>query len=467
LVINNATVTQAVANSINAASPVTINGRRVADSDRRKHHSTPASPSATTGGPALRCLATTGTLTLGANLTAVNDSFSTTPSITGFLDLGAANRTITTSGVSPIDLTISAVIQNGTLTKAGSGALVLNAANTFTGSLNLTQGSVLLANAAGAGAGTINITDGAKLAATTAITVSNTLNVNSQFIVGVSTGNLTLSGTLNFASNTPTITIENAFQGTTAVSTTINTAFGGSNVTGFTKNGIGTLVLAGANAATLNGTVNVNDGVLQVNQMYALGGSLMTAGATINLAGGAYTQNMTAGTIALNPVNVSGNGMINSLVANTGIGAVTLANASVLGVGGQQTNVFGNFTNNGNGTLLLTNNLAVVGSLAGSGSLTKEGVSALYVYSGGTASTALVVDQGLLALVHRRRSHDRDCNGERCRSAASRGDLECGWSHYGQFRQHRVGGLGAGLCRSPSRQYHIQLQRDFWRSAGR
>jgi hypothetical protein len=45
---------------------------------------------------------------------------------------------------------------------------------------------------ASAGAGTINITDGAKLAASAAITVSNTLNVNSQFIVGVSTGNLTL-----------------------------------------------------------------------------------------------------------------------------------------------------------------------------------------------------------------------------------------------------------------------------------
>jgi hypothetical protein len=87
------------------------------------------------------------------------------------------------------------------------------------------------------------------------------------------------------------------------------------------------------------------DGVLQLNQPYALGGTLLTAGGTVNLSGGAYQQNVTAGTIVLNPVNVTGSALINTLQANTGIGAVSVANTLTLGFGGgQQTNIFGNLT---------------------------------------------------------------------------------------------------------------------------
>jgi autotransporter-associated beta strand protein len=399
LVLNNAAVTQTVANSINSASPIVINGGGVLTLTGANTLNG-AITFNNTGGTTTPLLATTGVLTLGGSITAVNDSFSTTPSITGTVDLGGANRTITTSGLSPIGLTIGAVIQNGSLTKAGNGALVLNAANTFSGSLNLTQGTVILNAVASAGAGTINITDGAKLAVTTGIIPTNAIRANSQFIVGNSTNNLTVGGTLTFTSNTPTITIDNAFQGATAVTTTLNNPFGGSTMTGFTKNGIGTLILNANNfTPLLTGSINIANGILQLNQPYSLGGTLLTAGGTVNLSGGAYQQNVAAGNIVLNPVNVTGSALINTVQANTGIGAVNVANTLTLGfAGGAQTNIFGNLTlAAGTATLFTSNNVVVTGSFAGAGALLKEGVGALSVLTGGNASGAFTVDQGTLS----------------------------------------------------------------------
>ncbi|NBV84958.1 MAG: hypothetical protein EBS01_01540, partial [Verrucomicrobia bacterium] len=404
LVINNASVTQGVQSSINASSPVVINGGGVLTLTGVNTLNGGITFN-NTGGTVTPLLATPGSLTLGADISALNDSFSTTPSITGTLNFGGTTRTITTSGLSPIGLTISAVISNGTLTKAGSGALVLNATNTFSGSLNLTQGTVILNTGTSAGTGTINITDGAKLAASAAITLANALSANSQFIVGNSTASGTLSGTLTFASASPTITIENAFQGTTAISTTLNSPFGGSTMTSFTKNGLGTLILAANNfTPLLSGSANIADGVLQVNQPYALGGTLVTAGGTINISGGALANNIAAAALLLNPVNVTGSSVINTLIANNAMSGISVASTSALTLGfggGQTANVFGNLALTGAGakTLFATNNVIISGSLSGSGGvLVKEGIGALSVAGTGSGfSGNITVDQGTLA----------------------------------------------------------------------
>lgn len=84
------------------------------------------SANATAGGTSLTG---TGEILLGNNITSVNDSFSTFPTISSQIDLQGATRIITTSGLSLNNLVISGLIQStggvGAIDKQGAGSLSL------------------------------------------------------------------------------------------------------------------------------------------------------------------------------------------------------------------------------------------------------------------------------------------------------------------------------------------------------
>jgi autotransporter-associated beta strand protein len=244
-------------------------------------------------------------------------------------------------GLSPDGLILSAINigAGGGITKTGTGGLVLSGASTFTGGVALQNGSIILnadstpstvgatVTAGPLGTGTLTITDGAKLVSGVAIRVNaNAISANNQLIFGTSAFGTTLNGTVTFAAVTPTITVENAFQGNSAISSTLGQSFGGTNITGFVKNGPGTLIMnATSNARLTSGGTNVtvNDGILQVAQQYALGGSNYTAGSTVVLNGGGYNNAIT-NVFVQNPVSITGSGVLSATAASTAIGAVTM-----------------------------------------------------------------------------------------------------------------------------------------------
>jgi len=169
------------------------------------------------GGTTASVTGTTGTLTLGGNLTysAANNANGAT--ISANLNLGGANRTFTVndSSAAATDLTISGNIGatnrnlivtgagntlisgnittgSGAVTKQGSGTLTLAGNNTYSGTTTIAAsgGTILAAsdNALGAATGAVTVNSGGTLALDTGVNISK------------STGTLTLSGTGTSAS---------------------------------------------------------------------------------------------------------------------------------------------------------------------------------------------------------------------------------------------------------------------------
>jgi autotransporter-associated beta strand protein len=235
LTINNATVAAAAANQIAAATNITLNGGSSLTYTGTNSVSGNITFNNTGGLNVANPIITGGTITFtGGSITSVNDSLSSTPTIASIIDLGAAARTINVSGLSANGLILSGVNigAGGSYNKTGTGSLILTAASTFTGTSTLAAGSIIFGvdstpsalgstvTAGPIGTGTLNITGNdtrlvASVATRTlanAITVSNPSNTLN---FGVTQFGLTLNGAVTFATATPTITVENAFQANT------------------------------------------------------------------------------------------------------------------------------------------------------------------------------------------------------------------------------------------------------------
>lgn len=231
----------------------------------------------------------TGTLTLGNNLT-FNGVGSATASISANLDLGTTGtRTVqvgNNGSNADTDLTISGVISGGTgsFNKTDLGTLQITgtASNTFSGTFQVSDGTVTLNKTAGlnaTGTGNVVIGDGSGAANTATLSLlgSNQI-VNTAALTIASDGKLALNGlTETIGSFAGTGTIDTGSNGTLiAGGDNTNTTFGG--------------VLAGTGLIEKVGT-----GDLTFNASMSYAGELRLSGGELTLAG----INLTVGTLRI------------------------------------------------------------------------------------------------------------------------------------------------------------------------
>ena len=204
-----------------------------------------------------------GTLQATGNLTINSSTFFT-------MALTANGSTIDTHGNT---VTISTPISGAdSLTKAGSGTLTLAVANTYSGGTTVSAGQLNINNNSALGAGPFSPGSGTTIDNTSGAAV--TLSVPIGGALSASGGSLTFGGTSN------DLTLSNLSMGSGA-SPTINVAgtsgrlilgpIPNSGGQSLTKQGPGTLVMAGDSAWTNAVTISINGGTLQLGNGGASG----------------------------------------------------------------------------------------------------------------------------------------------------------------------------------------------------
>ncbi|MFA5926665.1 MAG: DUF2341 domain-containing protein, partial [Patescibacteria group bacterium] len=289
---------------------------------------------------------------------------------TGAVTISGGNRSLDQNGST---LTVGGIIDDGVnsykISKSGVGTLTLNGANTFDGGFSLYGGTLNLGHASALGTGTFTFvnagtsfdnTSGAPMTLTNnnAIVFGNTSPTfigSNDLDLGTGGGTITASSGSGFTVNSHTLTINGVISGAKT----------------FSKAGVGTLTLGGAN--TFSNGMTVSAGTLNINHAQAIGsGTFTISGGTIDNTSG------TSITLANNNV-MAWNGdfaFTGTNDLNLGTGVPTLnANRSVtvnggtLTVGGAMTGG-GNartLTKNGNGTLVVGASPGYMGSWTVSG----------------------------------------------------------------------------------------------------
>ncbi|TSA31699.1 MAG: hypothetical protein D4R66_07010, partial [Opitutales bacterium] len=315
------------------------------------------------------------------------------------LAFGASEGAIFTPNTFGLGQITSAITGTAGVTKFGVGTLVLDGNNTFTGGLQLNQGTLNInsTTALGAAASVFTIKPGTTINNTTtaALTLTNNNPIGWE-------GDFTFTGTQSLNLGAGAVTLAgNGVATVTANTLTFGGAISGSG--SITKLGVGTIVLGGSNTG-LTGGVTLSAGVLQINHANALGATAgaftVTAASTIGNSSGASITN--AGN---NPINIQGTGTLTltSTLANDlnlGTGAVTLgggvltisSTGAVLTLGGNigdnGTNI--GFTKSGAGTMVLTgSNNTFTGPLTvTAGALSFASLADGVTYGGGIGNLA-------------------------------------------------------------------------------
>ncbi|MEI6486416.1 MAG: autotransporter-associated beta strand repeat-containing protein [Sphingomonadales bacterium] len=391
-----------------------------------------------TGGTAL----TAGTIIIGTN------------SALGTGTLAMADGTTLSSGVSGLvvgnavaltgrdtintgdgTLTLNGVISgSGTLVKTGGansnnatvlGNLVLNGANSFTGGIDLQQGTIIVGNNTALGTGTLayNGQGTRVISGVNNLVIANaiSLGANNSFNNPWDTQGFTttLNGTISgagafakFGTGTLILGGNNSYSGGTdllagAVQVGTNTALG----TGNLNMRAGTTLRAGADTLTLANTISTNAGTETVDTQgftLTLGGVISGAGTISKMGSGnliltgsnSYSggTSLTAGRLTVTNNNSIGTGTLTTSGGTTlqaGIGPnaapVTLANAIALGAGVTGINLQGSGASYLPDSSVTTNGttLTLNGVISGTGALSLTGAGKLFLngansYSGGT-----------------------------------------------------------------------------------
>ena len=322
--------------------------------------------------------------------------------LNGDVDINVFGGTFTNSGV------ISGV---GGFTKGQAGTLVLSGSsgNTYSGAVVVNQGVLQLSkslgqpipgtaasltigdNAGGADADVVRETAGNQINANVPIIINSSglLDLNgfsddlgtltfSGGHVTTGTGLLTAAGNLTANANTNGMAV---IDGKVALSSSrildtvghyyspdlqVNATISG--VGGITKNGVGELSLTASNSFA--GLTTVNDGLLEVDDSFALGttaaGTVVNSGAVLALR---YGVNVAGESLTLAGSGQTGFGALSgSFGSNSWNGVVTLASNTT-------------FT-----TVFATDFLNVAGPIGGTGDVTKTGPGTL-IFSGAAANT--------------------------------------------------------------------------------
>ncbi|MCX6955928.1 MAG: autotransporter-associated beta strand repeat-containing protein [Verrucomicrobia bacterium] len=349
-----------------------------------------------------------GTITVAANSEIQSDAGTLT--LSGTINGDAASRTLRFDGAG--NTTVTNVIGSNisTLTKNSAGTLTLSGANTYTGATAVTAGVLNVQNSAAlgsTGAGT-TVSSGA------ALELQNNLFVGAEALslsgTGVSSngalrnisgansyaGVVTLAAATEIQSDAGTLTVSGAVNSTNlglTVDGSGNTTLSGVvglGTAGVTKNGTGTLTLSGTSANTFTGALTVNDGTVQLAKtgaVNAVGGNTLTIGngvgaaSSANLVLQAYQQIPDTATVT---VNSDGRFALNNFSEKidriAGTGLIDLSTSGFLTVG----------TNNGSSTF--------GGTVAGTGTLIKEGSGSLTFNSAINFAGELTLSGGTLAL---------------------------------------------------------------------
>jgi autotransporter-associated beta strand protein len=298
-----------------------------------------------------------------------------------------ANRGVTVNaGGGTIDvnagttLTYNGVLAGtGTFTKADTGTLILGGAtaNTHTGDYNISAGTLQIAkttaNSAIGDSANVTVASGATLA----------------FNGGVSEtiGSLAGGGTVN-NQNAAAMTLTTGGNNSSTNFSGVMQNTGGN--LSLVKTGTGTLTLSGTTANTFTGSVNINDGALNLNKSAgtnALGTNAITVGDGIGAAGsaslGLLASNQIASTAAIT-LNSDGRlalgTAVQSVASIAGTGIVDLGTTGYLTVG----------ANNSSSTF--------GGSITGTGTLEKAGTGLLTFNSSINYAGSLTLSGGSLQL---------------------------------------------------------------------
>ena len=384
LTINSgASVTETLAGEIAQTSAVTINGSGVLTLTGANTLAS-LTLNASLGGTAQTgnvVIGTTSlTLTAASAITATNNNFGFTPTISGTaLLLQSSTSTgpsINVSGLSTDSLIISAPITsvqntpvatltNTSLLITGGGSVVLSGASTYTGGTTLDTNTSIIFGVATTGTvtngpvgtGTLTLNNNSTILSDgTARTIANATSVQGNFTFGgtVAGNNVTLSGNMALAAGAHTVTVTSP-QVTDTITGSIS---GGTN---FTKAGAGVLVFAPVGSNSYGGSTTVAGGVLQLGTATGV----PSASSVIINAGAAFDINAKAGSV----------GSLAGDTSTTGGMVTNSAGAATLTIGNDNTNT----TFAGVITAATPANLAL--TKAGTGNQTLSGIN---TYTGAT-----------------------------------------------------------------------------------
>ena len=276
------------------------------------------------------------TITASGSTTADTLTFSNAAfNLPGNTPVANAGRSLTLRGANAGLNTISGVIADNTglgglvrVIKDDTGTWVLNGNNTFSNGVTITGGTLQAGHDSALGTGALNMNNAttARIRSTdgTARTFTNAVTISQTAIFGAAgTGNLTFSGAVNAGAATKTWTID-------GITSTFTGTISGSNSQA--KDGNGTLVWSGDNAATLTGAVFINEGTLSISSATNLGssttalrlGQTSTSGTLLYNGGGAtiITRQVSIG----NGVNAGDTG--DSTVTSSGAGTISFNNVA-------------------------------------------------------------------------------------------------------------------------------------------
>ncbi len=333
----------------------------------------------------------------------------------------ATNNVVVIDGTGGITINsiISGVGRNLTRQGVGTGTFTLGGANTFSGTFTASTGATNLSvNNALGGVSAVSIANGASVVTS----VGGLTNAINDAAAVTNNGTLDLSGgseTVGSLAIKTTATLllgkNGSLSGSFTVGDSSSTNFAGIISDGaagagtgtFTKQGGGTLALAGTSANTFTGLTVVSAGELDLNKtagVNAIAGDGNTATNDVNVAGGTLkwltneqVQNSTTITVSGGTVDLNGHTeTLGSLIVNGGTfttngsgtgGSLTGTTATVDFEGGVST-----ITNGGSvtdGHIIIGSGIGTVGSgnsveVQGGGTLTLQTGGIGMVMSGGT-----------------------------------------------------------------------------------
>ncbi len=314
----------------------------------------------------------TNTLILANGGSLQSTAASLTLGVNRSITLGTGGGALDVTGANTLD--VNGVISGTSLTKTGTGVLTLSGANTHSAGTTLSAGTLNITQAAAIGSGLFTIAGGTiDVTGGSAITLANNLQAWSGDFTFTGTKDLNLgTGAVALSSNRA-VTVSG---GTLTVGGIIDDGVG--NFT-FTKNGAGTLYLAGVNTFGSNSAVTISGGgVLKIDAESGLGTN--TNDVTFGTGGG--TLQVTSGFTA-------NTGKVFSVQAGPGtiqVDSGTLVIGSAIVGTGAATANGGGLIKTGAGTLALT---------VSSGAYDAQGVAAA---GSGATGVGFRVDQGTLLL---------------------------------------------------------------------